>query len=177
MATCETICKFNQSGFCKFQSHCRKQHVMEVCTNTQCSMVTCLYRHPRVCRYFNNFGRSKFDGSCAYLHKRNDKLSEFKEEQEKEIEKLRKDVEELQKQVIELRNTLNEMANPPNQTSSTTGTSTILDKPASTSSCSSIITMVNSNINSNSQANFGQEIPQLDPNYPSASLIRNNLSV
>ena len=25
----ETICKHNQSGYCKYQVHCRKAHIME----------------------------------------------------------------------------------------------------------------------------------------------------
>ena len=115
MAT-ETICKFNQSGFCKFQSHCRKQHYMEICTNTQCSMVTCVYSHPRLCRYFNNFGRCKFEESCAYLHKKDDSLSDFRKDQEKEIKKLRNEVEELNKQVIELRSILKKISNSQNLT-------------------------------------------------------------
>ena len=164
MATSDTVCKFNQSGFCKFQSHCRKQHFMEICTNTKCSMVTCIYRHPRMCRYFNNFGRCKFEDSCAYLHKRNDNLCEFRKEQEKEIEKLRKEVEELHKQVNELRNILNEISNSSKQANTAKSSSdspAILIKSALTSSCSSI-TKVQSNHIRLSQATLGPVIPQLD---------------
>ena len=116
MATAETICKFNQSGFCKYQSNCRKQHIMEICTNTQCNMVNCVYRHPRVCRYFTNIGRCKFDESCAYLHKSDLITSEFRREHEEEIQKLRQEVGDLQKQVNELRNYLDQFENIPNQT-------------------------------------------------------------
>ena len=76
------------------------QHVMETCTNTQCSMVTC--------RYFTNYGRCK--DSCVYHHEMSDKI---RREQEKEIEKLRQEVEELKKQVKELRNTLNQNSDFP----------------------------------------------------------------
>ena len=68
MATAENICKFNQTGFCKFLTRCRKQHLMEICPNKHCSNITCLLRHPRACRYFANFGRCKFGGTCFYLH-------------------------------------------------------------------------------------------------------------
>ena len=174
MATSETVCKFNQSGFCKFQSHCRKQHVMKICTNTQCSMVTCIYRHPRVCRYFDNFGRCKFADSCAYLHKRNGNLCDIRKNQDKEIEELRKEVEELSKQVHDLRNILHEISNSPNQANTRTSTSDFpanLVKPVLTSTCSSI-TMIQSKHSSNSQANLGPVIPQLDgsqntPQFPS----------
>ena len=68
MATIETICKFNQSGFCKFLSQCRKQHVMEICPTNQCNIKTCLLRHPKMCKYFSNSGSCKFNFQCAYLH-------------------------------------------------------------------------------------------------------------
>ena len=99
MATPEIICKFNQSGFCKFQSHCRKEHSMEICTYMQCSMVTCIYRHPWVCRHFINCGRCKFADSCSNLHKIDDKVGELRSEQVKEIGMLRQEVQKLHKQV------------------------------------------------------------------------------
>ena len=163
MATSETICKFNQSGFCKFQSNCRKQHVMEICKNMQCSMVTCIYRHPRMCRYFNNFGRCKFEDSCAYLHKSEDKISELRREQEKEIDKLKKEVKDLKNQVNELQNAVNQISNSPNQTSTlnSCSKSQVMANSTFPSNCGSI-TMVQSNHSSNSPANLGQVIPQLD---------------
>ena len=118
-----------------------------------------MYRHPRVCRYFNNFVRFKFEDSCAYLHKRNDNLYEFRKEQEKEVEKLRKEVEELHKQVNELRNILSEISNSSNQ--ATTDSPAILVKSALTSSCSSI-TKVKSNHIRLSQNTLEPVIPQLD---------------
>ena len=147
---------------------------MEICTNMQCSMVTCMYRHPRVCRYFTNFGRCKFEDSCAYLHKRNDNLYEFGKEQEKELEKLRKEVEELHKQVNELRTILSEISNSSNQ--ATTESPAILVKSALTSSCSSI-TKVKSNHIRLSQATLEPVIPQLDgsqntPQQPSDQLLQ-----
>ena len=85
MATPETICKFNQSGFCKFQSHCRKHHIMEICPNHKCTNMTCVLRHPKLCKYFTNFRRCKFEESCAYLHgpehnaERDENISELEE--------------------------------------------------------------------------------------------------
>ena len=159
MAT-ETICKFNQSGFCKYQSHCRKQHFMEICTNTQCSMVTCLYRHPRPCRYFNNSGRCKFEESCAYLHKKDDDLSDFRKDQEKEIEKLRNEVEELTKQVLELRIILKKISNSPNLTNPLDFQANLVKSPFLSSRSS--ITMVESNHSNNLLANPRLVIPQVD---------------
>ena len=149
MDTPESICKFNQSGFCKFQSHCRKQHIMEICSNTQCSMVTCIYRHPRVCRYFSNFGRCKISDSCSYLHEIDDIISELRSEQGKEIEKLRQEVEELHKQVEDLRNQISNQANFQSQAA--------LVKSSINSNCSSF-TMVKSN-HSNPKSNLDQLFP------------------
>ena len=135
---------------------------MEICNNNQCSMVTCLYRHPRVCRYFTNFGRCKFEDSCAYLHKREDKISELRKEQEKEIEKLKQEVEKLKNQVNELQNAVNQISKLPNQTSTQScSNSQAMAKSTFTSNCSNI-TMVQSSHISNSPANLGHVIPQLD---------------
>ena len=68
IANIETICKFNQYGFCKFLSQCRKQHINDICSNNQYNSNTCLLRNPRVCKYFSNFQRCKFAEQCAYLH-------------------------------------------------------------------------------------------------------------
>ena len=65
----ETICKFNQFGYCKFQTHCRKQHMMDMCQNIECDLKTCLLRHSSICKYYFSFGRCKFADTCAYLHR------------------------------------------------------------------------------------------------------------
>ena len=84
MATTETICKYNQYGFCKHRMNCRKQHVMEVCSNHQCNNLTCTLRHPRPCKFFLNYGRCKFEDACAFLHIRNGVTSqEFENLKEK----------------------------------------------------------------------------------------------
>ena len=100
MATIETICKFNQSGFCKFLSHCRKQHVMDICPTNQCNIKTCLLRHPKLCKYFFNSGRCKFNGQCAYLHHQTKSTVELEiSELESKLEEMKtkiKDIENLQ---------------------------------------------------------------------------------
>ena len=131
---------------------------MEVCSNTQCNMVTCMYRHPRQCRYFNNFGRCKFDESCAYLHKKDESLSDLRKEQEKEIETLKRDIEELHQQVRELRSILQQISNPPEPAQAN------LFKPPMPSTRTSI-TMVESIHSNNLQANPGLVIPQVDGSF------------
>ena len=91
MATVQTICKYNQSGYCKFVSLCRKQHVMEICQNSQCNDRTCVLRHPMICKYFLNFGKCKFGEDCAYLHHSKDKSADI-------------EVQDLKNQLCEMKN-------------------------------------------------------------------------
>ena len=98
MATIETICKFNQSGFCKFLSHCRKQHVMDICPTNQCNIKTCLLRHPKLCKYFFNSGRCKFEDQCAYLH------HQTKSTVEHEISELESKLEEMKTKIKDIEN-------------------------------------------------------------------------
>jgi hypothetical protein len=99
MATTETICKFNQYGFCKFLSKCRKQHINDICSNSQCNSNTCLLRHPRVCKYFSNYQRCKFAEQCAYLHH----SITIAETSSAEVQAHTQEVSELREQVKNLR--------------------------------------------------------------------------
>ena len=60
-------CKFNDSGYCKFGSHCRKRHFVKICPNLNCETSDCQARHPKPCKYEKN---CKFFGQviCAYSH-------------------------------------------------------------------------------------------------------------
>ena len=80
----DTLCKFHQSGHCKFASSCKHFHTTHTCTNLQCDQTTCRARHPRPCTYYSRFGHCKFGTSCSYLH---DTIKET------EIEKLKKDLD------------------------------------------------------------------------------------
>ena len=91
MATIETVCKFYQSGYCKFQTHCRKSHVHNICQNHQCADRTCVLRHPRVCKYFSNLGSCKFNSACAYLH-----TSDLHKE---EISRLKAEIQKLEDKI------------------------------------------------------------------------------
>ena len=62
-----TLCLYNKFGYCKFSERCRKHHIYEICENTSCSISECRLRHPKICRYFDNFGRCKFS-PCAFKH-------------------------------------------------------------------------------------------------------------
>ena len=157
MADPNTICKFNQTGYCRYQSHCRKQHVMELCSNLECAMdSSCVKRHPRVCKYFSIFARCKFDDNCAYLHKNETKSLEKeifkqKEKVEKEMKELKDEIEELQKQITELKVKLS--------VHDKTQYQTFTSQPNLLLPTNRTITLLN---NSNDQVNSSETIPQLD---------------
>ena len=62
------VCRHFQFGFCKYLEKCRKFHNKEVCELENCSIDTCLKRHPVPCRYFQTFKRCKFGEYCYYSH-------------------------------------------------------------------------------------------------------------
>ena len=61
------ICKYNQSGFCKFKTACTKFHENELCQVKNCSQIQCTKRHPKECRYFAEYKYCKFR-ACAFAH-------------------------------------------------------------------------------------------------------------
>ena len=63
-----TVCKLNQTGYCKFKSTCRNFHVNDICSSQECTDTSCTRRHPRRCRYYGYLGHCKFGDKCAYLH-------------------------------------------------------------------------------------------------------------
>ena len=65
----ENVCRFFKFGFCKFKLQCRNKHVTEVCDDQKCNQKSCQKRHPRMCKYYANFGNCKLGTTCAYAHK------------------------------------------------------------------------------------------------------------
>ena len=63
------VCHYNQTGFCKFRQHCRKEHENRICQqNHDFKSTGCSLRHPKVCRSFERDGTCKFKEVCAYKH-------------------------------------------------------------------------------------------------------------
>ena len=62
------VCKYFQSGYCKFRDCCRKQHVKEICRTTTCNITLCTKRHPKPCKYFSAHQVCKFGVDCSYKH-------------------------------------------------------------------------------------------------------------
>ena len=71
------ICKYNQSGSCKYRDKCKRKHYYENCKNkSDCTSEKCPNRHPKQCKNILRNGKCKYEEKCAYDH---DKSSEQKE--------------------------------------------------------------------------------------------------
>ena len=64
----DKVCKYNQSGYCKYQSRCRFRHVNTICEDEECNNKSCENSHPKLCTYFEKFGRCKFGDFCKFSH-------------------------------------------------------------------------------------------------------------
>ena len=97
MAT-QYVCFHNKYGYCKFKEECRRRHVNTICENKSYEVSTCNSRHPRLCKYYIQYGRCKFN-PCAFLHfERDDSIDNLKKENEvisENIRKIDKEIQEL----------------------------------------------------------------------------------
>ena len=64
------VCPHHIYGYCKFRSHCKFNHVEDICTDVSCDIQKCFRRHPKECSYYREFNYCKFGLYCAYLHKK-----------------------------------------------------------------------------------------------------------
>ena len=75
---------------------------MKICSNNKCNIKTCLLRHPKICKYFFNSGRCKFNDQCAYLHHTTNTTVEVEiSELEKRIEEMKTKIKDIE--LIQLR--------------------------------------------------------------------------
>ena len=42
----DNICKFFQTGFCKYRKKCKSKHEDKICENSDCNYKSCFKRHP-----------------------------------------------------------------------------------------------------------------------------------
>ena len=90
-----TICKYFQTGFCKFGDQCQKRHVKETCESMTCLHSLCIKRHPKVCKFFTTQQKCKFSDTCAYKHV---------------ISKDKSDISVLKNELSSLKETINTMS-------------------------------------------------------------------
>ena len=94
----QNVCVFNKYGYCKFRLTCRKQHILEICPNQNCEILRCSLRHPKICRYFRDFGMCKFGEWCLFRHelKVNKEMEDMKRALELKVETCENDLRTLQ---------------------------------------------------------------------------------
>ena len=63
----ENVCQYYKFGHCKFQTNCPKKHIHELCQEKNCEIRKCSLRHPKLCRFYLQYGRCKFD-PCSFKH-------------------------------------------------------------------------------------------------------------
>ena len=85
----EVLCLFNKFGYCRYLETCRKKHTKDICDIPQCEVNICSKRHPRTCRYYEEYGRCKFGDDCSYKHNKSETNSEIGKELEKVKDKIR----------------------------------------------------------------------------------------
>ena len=95
------VCKYNQTGFCKFNEHCRNRHEDEICGNSKCDNMECEKRHPRPCKYYLLYDFCKFGDNCAYLHKEREDKTVMKDLKNR-LEVAEDRIKCLEKQILQL---------------------------------------------------------------------------
>ena len=109
-----TVCLFNKFGYCKFRERCRKQHISEICSSNTCNLFECRKRHPKLCRYFKNYGRCKFS-PCAFKHQsqvNDDGIEDIKEKMrflQNAVDEKNNQIEELSSEISRLKIKLSEI--------------------------------------------------------------------
>ena len=61
------ICKYNQTGFCKYREGCKNKHVNDKCEKSKCDEEDCEKRHPKECKKYSN-NKCRFNKECGYRH-------------------------------------------------------------------------------------------------------------
>ena len=96
----DSICSYFKFGHCKFGILCRKRHIETQCDSVDCSLNVCEKRHPKLCKYFQNYGRCKFM-PCFYKHVEASKIEESRiEDLEKKVRVKDDEIKALKEEVL-----------------------------------------------------------------------------
>ena len=71
------ICRRNKHGYCKYGNNCHFRHEKQICIVSNCSVFSCEKRHPKLCSWFQQYGRCKFTSFCKFKHSNNDNIEEL----------------------------------------------------------------------------------------------------
>ena len=93
------VCKYFQTGYCKYGQQCYKGHIKELCP-TQCNKSSCSKRHPRKCKYFSKTGYCKFNQGCAFAHETEGNNLKI-EALENEIKVMKEEMKELKTRLMD----------------------------------------------------------------------------
>ena len=82
----QSVCKYYNTGFCKFKDECNSYHLTNICPKKGCRDKACPNRHPKKCRYKDQCRRRS---TCLYCH------DDKSDQDEKEFNDLKTDVKKL----------------------------------------------------------------------------------
>ena len=104
----ESVCKYNQRGFCRYKKKCRNIHVDKICLEENyCKTEECIKRHPKLCRMFSKEESCPYGNGCAYKHKQQTKQNE---NIQKVIVANNKEVNDLKDEVNQLKVLISQIA-------------------------------------------------------------------
>ena len=61
------VCLYFKFGYCIHKDFCRIQHVKEVCDKKACEISTGSLQHPKICKFYRDYGYCKFY-PCIFKH-------------------------------------------------------------------------------------------------------------
>ena len=94
-----TFCRRNKYGFCKYGDRCHFRHAKQICINSNCDVLSCENRHPRNCKWYQEYNRCKFTTYCKFKHVKIDSIENLMEkikENSNELNELAKKLEKIE---------------------------------------------------------------------------------
>ena len=85
-------CSHNNRGFCRFRDKCYYPHFTKECSKKVCRDQTCLFRHPKPCKFSEDckFNKKKI---CAFKHVETDK----------QLAKIKKEIDDFEEEIVVLK--------------------------------------------------------------------------
>ena len=100
-----TFCRRNKYGFCKYGDRCHFRHAKQICINSNCDVLSCENRHPRNCKWYQEYNRCKFTTYCKFKHVKIDSIENLMDkikENSNELNELAKKLEKIEKVELDI---------------------------------------------------------------------------
>ena len=100
------ICRRNKYGYCKYGDTCHFRHEKEICKDNKCNIFNCLKRHPKVCSWFQEYGRCKFMTYCKFKHPNINNFDEIVDKiemNENKLDEINKMLKIIEKEEVEIK--------------------------------------------------------------------------